>query len=77
MTHRTMSKRSYHRATSSSLHRQREQIHIFNKWIQRQIYSSDSDYNEVANEILLEFESVFTAAEIQAKQDLTGTSHRV
>ena len=45
-------------------------------------FSSDSDYNEFANEMptvgdilqLFQFEPVFTAAEIQAKKDLTGTS---
>ena len=45
-------------------------------------FSSDSDYDEFANEILFmgnirqlfQFEPVFTVAEIQVKQDLVGTS---
>ena len=45
-------------------------------------FSSDSDYDEFANEIPfvgnimkpLQFEPIFTAAEIQAEKDLAGTS---
>ena len=45
-------------------------------------FSSESDYDEFVNEIpfvgdilqLFQFELVFTAAEIQAKEDLAGTS---
>ena len=45
-------------------------------------FSSDSDYDEFANEILSEgnilqlcqFKPIFTAAEILAKKDLVGTS---
>ena len=48
-------------------------------------FSSDSDYNEFANEMptvgdilqLFQFEPVFIAAEIQAKKDLSGTSATV
>ena len=46
------------------------------------IFFTDSNYDEFANEILFvgdifqrfQFESVFTAAEIQAKNDFAGTS---
>ena len=45
-------------------------------------FSSDSDYYEFANEIHFvgdilqpfQFEPIFTAAEIQAKKDIAGTS---
>ena len=45
-------------------------------------FSNDSNYNEFIDEIQLvgnilhpfQFEAIFTAAEIQAKKDLAGTS---
>ena len=39
-------------------------------------FSSDSDYNEFVSDILqpIQFEPVFTAAEIQTKKDLVATS---
>ena len=64
-------------------HRQRKQRHV-EKIDWETDFSTDSVYDESANEILFvgnilqpfQFETIFTAAEIQAKKDLIGTTEK-